>query len=172
MLPVSLVFHTMISKIDLVRNFQSLVNQKSMFHLKLSPPLLEFQIKHISRHFQRIDQFYWENYKDYQKCLRVLRKSLIHQQTENNVKACQWLLSAHPLHGFLKFLYRFFHIRRKRENPAKKAIRIRKGETKIQRKRGGERKSKEDVARMRKTKRRERVSMEFQAFAKERNKKK
>ena len=69
------------------------------------------------------------------------------------------------------FLTILSHQKKKRES-GKKAIRIRKGETKIQRKRGGERKSKEDVARMRKTKRRERVSMEFQAFAKERNKKK
>ena len=33
----------LISKTDLVRNFQSIVNQKSMFHLKLPPPSLHFK---------------------------------------------------------------------------------------------------------------------------------
>ena len=38
----------LISMIDLVRNFQSIVNQKSMFHLKLSPPPCVSTQSHIT----------------------------------------------------------------------------------------------------------------------------
>ena len=51
----------LISKTDLVRDLQSIGNQKSMFHLKLSPPFLAFSIKYTSSHFQRIDQVFTDN---------------------------------------------------------------------------------------------------------------